>query len=97
MPEKSVASRQQFEPIAWRQTVVLSLALALNCIATAFGAGLTGLTAIPVAITVGVCSFLSVGVGNYMGRYTKANLQKNWMEIAASIAMMGLGILEMVV
>lgn len=48
------------------ESLMLGVALALNCLAAAFGVGMSGLSPLLVGLFVGGFSFLSVGIGNVL-------------------------------
>lgn len=77
------------------RTMVLAIALALNCIPASFGAGMAGACPWQMALAVGAGSFLAVGAGCWAGRYTNARLSGDWLDKAAAIVMVLLGIFEL--
>jgi putative Mn2+ efflux pump MntP len=60
----STSYRQVLE---WQESIWLGVALAINCIATGFGAGISGVNAAFTTISVGVFSFITVAVGLKIG------------------------------
>lgn len=80
--------------LSWRETLVLGLALAANCLATAFAAGMTGLGPMPVALVTGVFSLLCVGLGNLLGRRGSRLVSGPWLELAAAVLLILIGIWE---
>ena len=79
------------------KTLVLAVTLALNCIPASFGAGMAGAYPWQMAAAVGVGSFLAVGAGCWAGRYTHAHITGDWLDKAAAVLMVLLGIFELVV
>ena len=82
-------------PLAFREAALLGVALAINCLPVAFGAGLTGVAPLAAALAVGAFSVLTVGAGNWMGRHTAVKVQKAWLSFAAGGVMVVLGALEL--
>ena len=93
--ERVEKERRSFEVrIGPRKTLFLAIALAVNCVPASFGAGMTGAYPAPTAAMIGAGSFIAVGAGGMMGRYTSANVKSAWLERAAAIMMVLLGVLE---
>ena len=84
-------------PLAWRETLTVALALAANCLAAAFAAGMTGLGAAGVALVTGGFSLVCVGVGNFIGRRGSHILPGRWLERAACLLLILIGIWEIAV
>lgn len=78
------------------RTLVLSVALALNCIPASFGAGMAGACPGQMAAAIGAGSFLAVGIGSWVGRYTSARISGDWLDKIAAILMVLLGIFELI-
>lgn len=76
------------------ESLALGVALALNCLAAAFGIGMSGISPLLVGLFVGGFSFLSVGIGNVLGLKTGKKLNGGLLSLLSAIAMMGLGILQ---
>ncbi|MBC8538734.1 hypothetical protein H8693_07275 [Christensenellaceae bacterium NSJ-63] len=76
------------------ESLMLGVALALNCLAAAFGVGMSGLSPLLVGLFVGGFSFLSVGIGNVLGLTTGKKLNGRLLSLLSAIAMMGLGLLQ---
>lgn len=95
LPKKSDdATDSAQENPSWLDVVLLGAALAVNCIPTAFGAGLTGMTPWLAATFVGGASVLAVAVGNLLGLRTTISPNGKLLDIVGGIAMMALGILQ---
>ena len=76
---------------------MLSGSLALNCLAPALASGLTGIAPLAAGGMIGLFSFLSIGLGGWLGRGTQARLGCRTLNILSALVMMGLGVLEMLV
>ncbi len=79
--------------ITWGETCTLGGALALNCLAASFAAGLTGVGALPLAGLVAACSFIAVWIGNAMGLVAKVGVKSNRLNWLACGMMIAMGIL----
>lgn len=74
---------------------VLGLALAVNCIPAAFGAGLTGLSPIWLGSTVAVFSFVTVGLGNRLGCSARERWPGRLLDVVSALCMLVIGVVEM--
>lgn len=82
------------ERIGWRETLLLSCALAANCLAASFGAGMTGLSSVSVAATIGAFSFACVALGNFLGRRRGARVNDRRVNAIASIVLILVGAMQ---
>ena len=73
----------------------MAVALALNCIPASFGAGMAGAYPGQMAAAIGAGSFLAVGIGSWVGRYTSARISGDWLDKIAAILMVLLGVFEL--
>ena len=94
--EKQMAKGEGGPRLGLGKTLVLAVTLALNCIPASFGAGMAGACPWQMAAAVGVGSFLAVGAGCWAGRYTTARLSGDWLDKAAAILMVLLGVFELI-
>lgn len=85
------------DTVSWTETLTLTGALALNCLVASFGAGLTGMDALPVALLVGGFSFLAVWAGNTLGRVAKVGVRAERLNWLASGVMILLGLMALFV
>ncbi|MFD0696939.1 manganese efflux pump [Paenibacillus sp. GCM10027628] len=60
--------------ISIRESFALGMALALNCIASGFGAGISGISPWAAALSVGFFSIVTIGLGVKVG----ARIAKTW-------------------
>lgn len=80
--------------ISAKEAIALGITLSFNCIATGFGAGLTGLPPLPVAISVSLFSMLTISVGYWTGWKTASNRLERWSQAASGILLILIGIYE---
>ena len=79
-----------------RETLVLGCCLAINCVPVALGAGLTGISPLTAALSVGGISVLSVALGNRLGlAATTIRLNPRLLSIAGGIIRFLLGLTEL--
>lgn len=96
--ERAPQKKEQRDYAAYigvRKTLVLGVALAVNCVAAAFGAGMTGVAPAVGAGMIGLGSFLAVGLGALLGRATSAKVRGGWLEKVSAGMMILIGILEL--
>ncbi|MCC3376281.1 manganese efflux pump [Cohnella sp. REN36] len=93
---KDRMDRKGDRAISWAESLSLGFALSVNCIASSFGAGASGVSPWLTAISVGVFSLVSVDVGVRMG----GRIAKSWLgrhaELTGCILLMAIGCYEMV-
>lgn len=97
-PQKEKKKLQKSEGSArlgMGRALVLAVALALNCIPASFGAGMAGAYPGQMAAAIGAGSFLAVGIGSWVGRYTSARISGDWLDKIAAILMVLLGVFEL--
>ncbi|MDL2289567.1 manganese efflux pump [Clostridia bacterium OttesenSCG-928-F22] len=92
--EKQGKRYSEAKNITLEETCILGLALAVNCLAAAFGAGMTGLAAGPAGVIVGVFSMFAVGLGNYLGLFTATRINATYLNTASGIIMIVLGVIQ---
>ncbi len=82
-------------PASLKETAVLGVTLALNCLAASFGVGLGGGGAVGVGISVTAFSFLAVALGNWAGVKTKRAFSARWLNIVSGFLLVLMGIWEL--
>ncbi|RKP47911.1 sporulation membrane protein YtaF [Cohnella endophytica] len=82
--------------ISWIESISLGFALSINCIASSFGAGASGVSPILSAISVGLFSLLSVDFGIRLGgKITKSWLGK-YSDLMGCILLIAIGCYEII-
>lgn len=82
--------------ISTKEAMALGLTLSFNCIATGIGAGLTGLAALPLSISVFIFSMVSICSGYWTGWKTASNRLERWSQLFAGILLILIGIYELI-
>ncbi|SPF42984.1 Putative membrane protein (fragment) [Candidatus Desulfosporosinus infrequens] len=67
LSDSSKADRNANGVISINEAVFLGISLSLNCIVTGLGAGLSGLSLIPVTASVFLFSLLTISIGYALG------------------------------
>jgi putative sporulation protein YtaF len=83
--------------ISMKESAGLSIALALNNLATGLGAGATGISPISTTIAVGVFSLLFIRFGSKFGFTVSRSWLGSYSKIVAGILLILIGIYEMFV
>lgn len=83
--------------ISLKEALVLGFSLSLNCLATGVGAGLTGLTPLPTAVSVFLFSLLTISAGYHTGWKTADNWLERGSQIAAGVLLILIGLYELLV
>lgn len=85
------------EKIPFSDALVLGIALAINCLALSFGAGLTGISPLSAMVAVGVGSIITVGTGNKLGLKAGLTVNNQKLNYFAGGFMILLGFFELLV
>lgn len=82
--------------ITFRETALLGLALGLNCIGLALGAGLSGIDSFVLAASMVVFSFLTVWLGNAVAlrRLLHRKIPQKTIEVISALLVVGIGLYE---
>ncbi|MGC7872854.1 sporulation membrane protein YtaF [Desulfosporosinus sp. SYSU MS00001] len=81
--------------ISSREALALGLTLSFNCIATGIGAGLTGLSPLPLAISVCLFSLLTISSGYWAGWKTASDRLEGYSQFLAGAMLILIGIYEL--
>jgi putative sporulation protein YtaF len=83
--------------LSWKESFMLGIALAINCMAGGFGAGVTGLSPSATTISIGMFSLLSVAVGVQAGQQITKTWFGKWSNLMGGILLVGIGFYEIFV
>ncbi len=81
--------------ISTKEAMALGLTLSFNCIATGVGAGLTGLTPLPLAISVFIFSMVTISSGYWTGWKTASNRLESLSQKFSGALLVLMGIYEL--
>ncbi|OCT13253.1 sporulation membrane protein YtaF [Paenibacillus pectinilyticus] len=83
--------------ISWGESLSLGFALSINCMASGFGAGASGVSPVLAALSVGLFSLVTVDIGIRMG----GQIAKSWLgqyaEILGCLLLILIGCYEVIV
>jgi putative sporulation protein YtaF len=91
------ADRDGNDIISWTESWSLGLALALNCIASGFGAGITGVSAWGTTLSIGAFSLLTVALGVRVGAYIAQTWFGRFSNAIGGIILICIGIYEILI
>jgi putative sporulation protein YtaF len=91
------ADRDGNDIISWTESWSLGIALALNCIASGFGAGITGVSAWGTTVSIGAFSLLTVDLGVRAGAYIAQTWFGRFSNAIGGVILIGIGIYEIVI
>jgi putative sporulation protein YtaF len=91
-----LADLNEDKVITWKESILLGLALAMNCIALGLGAGFTGISPILTTISIGVFSYISISLGAMIGSKISKNNIAKFSNILAGLLLVLIGVYEII-
>lgn len=82
--------------ITWKESILLGLALAMNCITLGLGAGFTRISPVLTTISIGVFSYISISLGAMIGTKISKNNIAKYSNILAGLLLVLIGVYEIV-
>jgi putative sporulation protein YtaF len=82
--------------ISWKESVLLGSALAINCLAIGFGAGITGISPLYATFSVGLFSVLTIAIGSSVGSKLSGTRVGNYSNMVSGVILILIGIYEMI-
>lgn len=80
--------------ITWKESILLGLALAMNCLAIGIGAGFTGTSPFLTTLSIGAFSFISIAIGERIGSKINNNNIAKYSNILSGILLIMIGAFE---
>ena len=93
--EPQIADVDHSGHISTKESLLVGVALAVNCLATGLGAGMTGLGVVVTTIAVTALSLLCVSLGVWSGRKYAINVPGCLIPVLAGGLLMVVGMFEM--
>jgi putative sporulation protein YtaF len=81
--------------ISWKESVLLGSALAINCLAIGFGAGISGISPLFATFSIGLFSILSIAFGTMVGFKLCGTRIGKFSNIVAGVLLILIGIYDM--
>ncbi|TVY07465.1 sporulation membrane protein YtaF [Paenibacillus cremeus] len=91
------ADKDRNNILTWKESFALGTALALNCLAGGFGAGVTGLSPLATTISIGIFSLLTMAIGVRAGLKLSQTWLGKWSNLIGGIILIGIGLYEALV
>jgi len=88
------ADKDRNNILSWKESLTLGLALAINCLAGGFGAGITGLAPLPTTLAVGLFSLITVDLGIRAGQQLAKTWLGQWPNLAGGVILIAIGLYE---
>lgn len=95
LKEPLQADRDQSKTIDLKESVLLGLALALNCLASGAALGMTNLPALPAAILVAIGSYGSTFLGWRIGKSARRRWSYRRAGFVAGLILVGLALFQL--
>jgi putative sporulation protein YtaF len=95
--QPALADINEDKVISFKESCLLGLALAMNCLAMGLGAGFTGISPILTTIAIGVFSLISIFFGIKIGSKISDNRIGKYSNIIAGLILILIGIYEIIV
>lgn len=94
MNDPSIADRDYSGDISLKESVILGIALALNCLGTGFGAGMAGVNIFILTAVVIVFSLFTISFGALIGKRYAAQLLGDKATIISGLLLVAVGIYQ---
>lgn len=95
--QPELADTNDDQVISVKESILLGLALAMNCLAMGLGAGFTGASPLLTTLSIGVFSLLTISVGIGIGSKISDNRVGKYSNIIAGIMLILIGAYEILV
>lgn len=79
---------------SWIETFCLGVILGINCVPVSFGAGLSSVPWPSLSLTITICSFIFVAVGNYIGYFIRRRYTQKWINVISGVLLIITGVIE---
>ncbi|MGG2067030.1 manganese efflux pump [Bacillus sp. S14(2024)] len=80
--------------ISWKESFYLGIILSLNCITMGFGGGMSGLSPIWTAVSVGFFSFVSIMIGSQSGYKLSQTFIGKYSNVLSGLLLIVIGVYE---
>ncbi len=94
MDNPSLADRDYSGDISLKESVLLGIALAVNCLGTGFGAGMTGVNIGVLTLSVIVFSIATISLGEVIGRRWAAKFLGEQATVLSGLLLISVGIFQ---
>ncbi len=97
MDDPGLADRDYSGDISVKESVLLGVALAVNCLGTGFGAGMTGVNTTVLTLAVIVFSLATISIGAMIGKRWAAKFLGDQATVLSGLLLVAVGIYQMLI
>lgn len=95
MNDPSIADRDYSGDISLKESILLGIALAINCLGTGFGAGMSGVNILVLTVAVIIFSLMTISFGALVGRRYAARLLGDRATVISGLLLLAVGVYQM--
>lgn len=96
MDDPGLADRDYSGDISLKESILLGTALAVNCLGTGFGAGMTGVNIYLLCSAVVIFSVLTISLGAFIGKHFAASFLGEKATIISGLLLIAVGIYQII-
>ncbi|MHB8063737.1 MAG: sporulation membrane protein YtaF [Ruminiclostridium sp.] len=97
MNDPSIADRDYSGDISLKESILLGIALALNCLGTGFGAGMSGVSISVLTVAVIIFSLMTISFGALVGRRYAASFLGDRATIISGLLLLIVGVYQILI
>ncbi len=97
MDDPGIADRDYSGDISLKESILLGIALAVNCLGTGFGAGMTGVNVAVLTIAVIIFSLITISLGTLIGKRFAAKFLGDRATVVSGFLLIAVGIYQMII
>lgn len=94
MNDPSIADKDYSGDISLKESILLGVALAVNCLGTGFGAGMSGVNIIVLTVAVIIFSLMTISFGALVGKRYAAKLLGDRATIISGLLLLIVGLYQ---
>lgn len=94
MNNPSIADRDYSGDISLKESILLGIALALNCLGTGFGAGMSGVNIYVLTLAVIIFSLMTISLGALVGRLYASKFLGDRATIISGLLLLAVGVYQ---
>jgi len=97
MEDPSIADKDYSGDISLKESILLGIALAVNCLGSGFGAGMTGVNVFILSAAVVVFSLFTISFGAFVGKRYAAKFLGDKATIISGLLLFAVGLYQMLI
>lgn len=95
MDDPGFADRDYSGDISLKESILLGIALAVNCLGTGFGAGMTGVNVLVLTAAVIVFSLITISLGYVIGKHYASGFLEDKATVISGLLLIIVGVYQM--